>query len=96
MTRNIIEVLNAWHKQAHSGDNPKRGSVRRTVEEKAEIASVVYGSDGVYVRVKRQGQTVPTRPIRWFSTSDPQTGMSCSVIKYQESINTAYAKPIAP
>ncbi len=66
----IRQAHQAWHEQLGRTENKAVQTVTRT----GVVSEVLYGSDAVYVRVRREGQTATTAPIRWTGTSPPSTG----------------------
>ena len=94
----IGQALKGLIRQAHEQGERLVGSpnVPNDKQESVIIAAVVPDSDGMYVRVYRQGQVVATRPIPWRGSIAPVTtppGNRATLIKPMGNLNLGWVQP---
>jgi hypothetical protein len=87
----LSEAINRAHDQ---GGRPV-GSPRvpSDSQEPVSIASVWYGPDACYVKVKRQGQTATTTYIPWVGSIAPVALAKATLVKPMGNANIGWVQP---
>ena len=91
----IAQALAILVRQSHDQGGRAVGSPRvpDDKQEPVTISAVVYGSDAVYVRVYRQGQTTATRPIPWVGSIAPVVAARAVLVKPMGNLNIGRVQP---
>lgn len=87
--------LTTWHRKLHEAGGRVIGTphVPTLTQELATVATRVWGPDGMYVTLYRQGQMTATGRVRWRGATVPAVNETVTLVKPMGNMNLGWAIP---